>query len=673
MALLTKYGRFSMPTFHPATQVISDVGFTPKAILFFQHHMVGEANQTNWEMPIGVATGPNDEFVVNISSDAQAVMSRQRDENNAIIGGYSTNSTVNQFSAHVSSFDVNGFTLDWNTPAFANTYTAHDIHYLALGGDDVINAGVINAGTYTSTGNYTYSGLNFQPNSLFLITSLMGGGASPTSLSLGVATPSDQWIIQGSAYYASYGAYMRMRSGQSVGIIRGNNGSVQGTGTVTSFNADGFTMNITATSSTGTTLDVLALQLANPVKVGGFQKPTTPTATQSITIGKTPKALWTHSGAALPSPNSTINFKWTQGITDGTNSYSPTMIRYAQPTSAGFIRYTHDFSMASGYSHLPSTQGDADISFGDDGFTFDWTSSNTSAFEVMYIAFVETFVEPPFDADYDLAATSGLAVSASARKTSTLDAAISSDIAVTAQVARQSAYALAAVADLDFSSTRTLTDSIIAAMQSGITLSAARQRESFYALTSAAELGVDADILKDASFTLSGELDFYYSTFQTLFGEFTLAADSHLAYAGKVDAVAAFTINAHLAAAIRATRVLDSSMVAGIGTEFDLFSTRIREDELSIAALSYMEAQGMLLVNARYLMETESGILVVSGADMRGDVAAIITSDMDYRAKPTLVKTYEDAFSRVSNTLKTTRQRPIIRTIIHPIKRGRES
>jgi len=542
MALLTKYGNFNVPINHPNTQTITGLGFQPKAVIFFSHYIDGSTNQDAWEHPIGFATSSADTALVGINSSAFGDGSHKRDTANALYNGLSTSAGTEEFSAVLTSFNADGFTVTWNTPSFSNNFPPKDVHYLAIGGSDVINAKVHNAGVLSGSGNKAYTGLGFQPNSMLFLTSLN----SPQAISVGAANGTSQYLFAGGINGVSSGAHSMFRSGFCIGTVRGSNGSQQTMGTLVSFDADGYTINH-ATAATGTTLDVLALKLANPLAIGAFQEPTT-ASTQVISgFGKTPKAMWFLSRHLVPNTTSGTDMRWSQGVTDGTNQYSVTLHRPHTKATHAFQRYDKAINLIEGTYSTPIVQASAAVTLDTDGFTATWSAVHATQRELMYIAFVEAPAGVIETGAYSFSADSTATITTQRRRSSSLAASTNVAFEVNPVVMREASYTLDAEATIQMISQRFRDSSLTAAIDSTLTSHPSRLMESSIDVLASLDAIYSAQRIGGSSFDLASELVYFYSLNDYRIGEFLFTIDSQVENVGNIVVSAALDIAAQSA------------------------------------------------------------------------------------------------------------------------------
>src|SRR5687768_3642516 len=160
MALLTKVGAFTV-TNTLSNQPITGVGFQPKAVIFWSvYRSADDAWSTSSIAMIGMSTGPSNSYSVAAIGLQQGGGTNTASRIAAKALTFDTGGGGIEAEADLISFDSDGFTLD-----FTNA-TSGDIRifYLALGGDDLTHAKVVNWAMPTTTGPKAVTGVGFQPD-----------------------------------------------------------------------------------------------------------------------------------------------------------------------------------------------------------------------------------------------------------------------------------------------------------------------------------------------------------------------------------------------------------------------------------------------------------------------------------------------------------------------------
>lgn len=182
-------------------QVITGVGFRPKAVLFYwtRHTAVPPAvspfapqNSRN-NLGVGFASGPANVGAVSVTARDRRNSSddgRMRSATYPIIfltgGGGGGQPTV-VARAQLASLDADGFTINWTTNTDANPYI---VHYVALGGD-ITNAMASTFNLTTAAGNQAVAGLGFRPDFVMFLWSFTEAvdttGVGNTEIGVGFA------------------------------------------------------------------------------------------------------------------------------------------------------------------------------------------------------------------------------------------------------------------------------------------------------------------------------------------------------------------------------------------------------------------------------------------------------------------------------------------------------
>jgi hypothetical protein len=278
VSFFVKVGTFAKSTGGaPATQVISGLGFTPKAVLLWTSG--GQVDGTiltqatldgrsAWGIVCGTAAADQFSACSTLENSASAGGRRYTQKSFLLtdVGG----GTV-VVAGVLASFDADGFTLTWN-PNNAETTI---ISYFAIGGTDV-SAKLNFQTTPAASGNIVTTGIGFQPNLLMQFGTATTGtidtgiGSHITRCGAGTG-PSARWATCNAAANTISGASWRIhrddRFVQAIGIT----GAVSADNDIVSLDADGFTLS--QPSALSVILAVLCLKVPYAA-VGTFSKPT---------------------------------------------------------------------------------------------------------------------------------------------------------------------------------------------------------------------------------------------------------------------------------------------------------------------------------------------------------------------------------------------------------------
>lgn len=224
-------------------------------------------------------------------------------------------------SANMTGFLSTGFTLNWGT-----TVTGYIVHYLALGGTDVLASGG-NIAPRTTAGSQSVTGLAFQPK-LVLFLYASSNTASGASAGYGwAASATNRWATSMSAAagatMASNVLASRIQDTTKCvsQLLGGGSTTVTEAVDLTSMNSDGFTMNWTTATGTTHAIYYLALGGAASYALGTFTKAANTTQT-TITVNAgttaTPGAYMLFGSSSTSTTAVTTGWSHSIGGTDGT-------------------------------------------------------------------------------------------------------------------------------------------------------------------------------------------------------------------------------------------------------------------------------------------------------------------------------------------------------------------
>lgn len=170
MAMNAKAGSFNITTGAATSTVqVTGVGFQPKAIIFFwsgRTESTDASGRATTFRGVGAAASTSARIAAtNQSQDAQAAaVCDQAYHNGACIELLTTAGGIDGLG-DLSSFDSDGFTIVIDD-AFSSDIR---VSYLALGGDSLTNATTGRVTEATATGNFSVTGVGFQPDLLLFM------------------------------------------------------------------------------------------------------------------------------------------------------------------------------------------------------------------------------------------------------------------------------------------------------------------------------------------------------------------------------------------------------------------------------------------------------------------------------------------------------------------------
>ena len=216
----------------PVAQAITGVGFTPKALILWT---VGATSDNAYAAHIrsafGVSDGTDSGCVSSAQDDATANTNAARRISTKALCIIDGDGTV--LAECTAAFASGKFTLSWST----NNATAYIINYMALGGDALTAAKVLQWTTATSTGDQAITEVGFQPDVVIQLSAALNAldtSAVDAWSSVGFATGSGA---------AQYFAYWYITDDVTVGYGRSDVGQyLQYGGACKSLDADGYTI-----------------------------------------------------------------------------------------------------------------------------------------------------------------------------------------------------------------------------------------------------------------------------------------------------------------------------------------------------------------------------------------------------------------------------------------------
>ena len=396
-----KKGSFSRST-ATGSQSITGVGFQPKAIIFFwtQQTSAGLAADANGGAGFTTSSS-NERAVAYFSDDAldSSNTSRRTSQTNCILIFDSSGTFGAQ--AALTSLDADGFTLAWTVTSGA---TADIVHYVALGGTDLTNATASSFSLTSGTGSQSVTGIGFQPDFIMFLDAFNATNDTTTTLvrnGMGFASSASSraaLAIAGDDGKDTSDTYSMQRTDNAIAVLEEDGSSVNTLADLTSFDADGFTVNKSANITTHN-VHYLALK-GGQYKVGNFNKSTNTTTPvdQSVTdVGFRPVGLLMASFNLAASTSIQTEARMSLGAADGppaTNaSASEGSTWWHDKHNVGTMDANQRTSTTKIATHgsQSTLSAEADFkSFDSGGFTLTWTTNNAVAEQILYVAFGHT-------------------------------------------------------------------------------------------------------------------------------------------------------------------------------------------------------------------------------------------------------------------------------------------
>ncbi len=384
------------------TQSVTGVGFQPKALILFGTDELYNQYDNGLELHIGFSDGTNDRAIaMDVNDNVDPTNTCRTNSETLIIKTLlSCNGGSTGAEAELQSFDSDGFTLNW----LDVLGTGGGVQYIALGGSDITNVKVGTITSGTSTGNKAYTGVGFQPDFImFLYDRQSGTGVSDhAGFGMGFATSSTKrgafMGVSEDAQATSDTARAQRTDRVIYQLTPSNTANVNAEADFVSFDTDGFTLNWTdLPTDTNDKFHFMAIK-GGKYDVGKFNQKNS-TGTQSITgTGFTPTGLlfasFNNAAASTIQAHNRLSF----GAASATTSYGAMWGGDKDNASVADAASRPDSSSNVGTSKVirlatePSTtDAAADLqSLDSNGFTLNWTTADTTAREIIYIAFGNT-------------------------------------------------------------------------------------------------------------------------------------------------------------------------------------------------------------------------------------------------------------------------------------------
>lgn len=384
MALQTQVGSFIRPG-ALGGQAITGVGFAPKAVIFFANSRTADGSSatggTNIDMPMSLgasasATGVDGEegCVVNNDDYSGGAMGFVPSK----VFSLRANTDLNA-EATLTSLDADGFSLNWS-----NIDRAAIINYLALGGSDLTNAKVQSLGGAPNvTGNVSYTGVGFQPDAVIFFCGLI---ATHDRGGWGMAVSPTERACNSSQYNSGIMRYQRTDK-----CVVAITTAVTHEADLVSMDADGFTLNWTTATNQGVnnpTTYALCLK-GGQYHVGSLTEKTSNGSKSETGVGFQPTGLLFGSvGNVAQSTVNTSLIDWMIGAAAGPSARAVAELADNAEGCSRLDRTKVICHTSDSGSPTPASFGEADLtSFDSDGFTLDWTSTDGTARETIFMAF----------------------------------------------------------------------------------------------------------------------------------------------------------------------------------------------------------------------------------------------------------------------------------------------
>lgn len=310
-----------------STISVTGVGFTPVAVIFWWNgrtEAVDSEGDGISRRGTGVAVSPTDQRCVTTYS-ANAVNPTQtaaRNTPNACVSILLNTTTVDG-ELDLQSMDADGFTL-----VVGNQFaTSYRIFYTAIGGDDFVSAKTGQSTVPLTAIPKSITGLGFQPDMVYLFATQNDSVPPVTGvdsiLSIGAAISASEqavWAGGSNEIVTPAQAMSYARMGECLALFSSGVTTLNTHGILTSFDADGFTLNFTEVpGATAPYFNYLAVK-GGSYELGSLSTRTDTTPITVLTPGYTAIAglLLSSNRAESTSDTPTDNDSWSMGGFSGT-------------------------------------------------------------------------------------------------------------------------------------------------------------------------------------------------------------------------------------------------------------------------------------------------------------------------------------------------------------------
>ena len=405
MTFLTKVGSFSSPT-ATGTYTVTGLGFTPVAVIFWAN--VSNAT-TGWVATADLAIG----FAAN--NTTKSAMQYGTINAWGLNGRTSANKTNENMQSALSALMVmTGCVLStcaFSSGQFIATFSTHatsyTINYLAIGGTDVTNAGVIQWDGPASTGSKQVTGLGFKPDLVINLyqdnTDAPANWWSGSIFGIGAMDKSgNQWAstVAGAGVITTTSAG-RLQVTDSCLAVFAPQYAILERAAFTSMDTDGFTVNYGTNSDGGCAVLSLCLK-GGAYQVGNFAKSTAgaPTTNAVTTTGMTPAAVMSFTDSKTAAAGILSGFRYMIGASDGTNhrisganEKDQVVLGSTTPTTVEYTYESITTSLAVADNDTQATEATGTLgTFASGSFTASWATNTAVATQVCYIAMGATAV-----------------------------------------------------------------------------------------------------------------------------------------------------------------------------------------------------------------------------------------------------------------------------------------
>lgn len=392
-----KKGTFTKESATSSTpQVITGVGFQPKALILFTTGQSAEGFNDVYNFAMGFSDGIDSRSIGIRSDDNLATSNTGRAFGTKILTILSSGTPKVGSVAELSSFDNDGFTLNW----VQNNQESSIIHYIALGSDN-LTAKVGSFAAHTVSGYQEVSNIGFEPDLVMFMHShakAEEGNAKNAYMSYGFARSCTEvgTVAVASKDNSSVTHTSRwQRSDRVIIALKPFSGMVDAQASLVSMEPSGFTIDWHDAPANPDQVYYLALKGGN-FHVGVFNQPTLGGLQTIDGVDFEPKGLILTSfgapalkggikprnvmslGAADASNNPSEGAVLVGDRDDVTDSITARSTSTTEVIRIGLEKIVGGSSLIQAEARLES--------FNSDGFTLDWTKVDTKPRQLIFVA-----------------------------------------------------------------------------------------------------------------------------------------------------------------------------------------------------------------------------------------------------------------------------------------------
>lgn len=396
MALDYYAGSFTITATGTSPQSVTGVGFQPKVVIFYWTRNTADGFQASASDGVGVS--------VDRGTDQHLCVTRHTLDNVATTDAdYAKRVTVSialqvssggfNYLATVTTFGADGFTV---TPSVNDNTSLSIIKFICLGGSDITDAYAAEFATTTGTGSLGCTGVGFQGNLAFFLGGTLAStgnqSGSHSGMSVGVANGTTQAAmasrtLSGTTATGASQAQCFITASRCMLITRGTTSSnITIDGSFTSFDTDGFTLNITK-NLTGTAAGFIAVILKGTFQSSiGVQPRLSGTGDQEVTTGFLPVGVFVGGTLATAVDTDTTESHFCMGAADGTRQHS-VWTGDAATINTDANRYSSATTLYTQATNPSTVASQATLSsFAATQFTMNFGTNDTAVRQIFHLA-----------------------------------------------------------------------------------------------------------------------------------------------------------------------------------------------------------------------------------------------------------------------------------------------